>query len=61
MKSEIEKRGRLVSHNKDLVFEYRSENPQTVVETDYAFDASNYIDWLEIELLSARALIKAWR
>ena len=27
--------------------EFKKENPETIGETDYTFDISNYCDWLE--------------
>jgi hypothetical protein len=38
--------------------EFRLDKPETVGETDREFDASNYIDWLELQLLETRKQVK---
>lgn len=36
--------------------EFRKDHPETLGETDKAFDLSNYVEWLENKLTVQRAL-----
>ena len=38
--------------------EYKADRPETIGETDTAFDYGNYVDWLEKQLEKERDLIK---
>ena len=38
--------------------EFRMASPETIGETDWAFDMANYIEWLEQQLTDARNKIK---
>lgn len=50
----------LLSSNK-FWREFRADHPETIGETDTAFDLSNYAEWIDEQLESSRAEVAALR